>query len=81
MFMYFQHFQPINLCNVTEKFITKLVANNLRHVLPKLIHPSQTSFMLGRNIIENIIITQKVIHTGRIKKEVNGNQDGPGKDL
>ena len=35
-------------------FRKELIANRLKKVLPKLIHDSQTSFLKGRNINENI---------------------------
>lgn len=37
-----------------------------------LIHPSQTSFVAGLNITDNIMIAQKVIHNMRTKKSKKG---------
>lgn len=44
-------------CNVIYKVITKVLANRMRKVLPKLIAKGQTSFAPDRSITENIIIT------------------------
>lgn len=48
----FKQFRSISLCNVTYKVITKLISNRLRPILPNLIRPTQTSFIVGRNIID-----------------------------
>ena len=61
-------FRPISLCPVIYKTITKLLANRLKAIMPKLFGPSQTSFVLGRHIMENIVIAQEVIHSMRRKK-------------
>lgn len=49
------------------KIITKVLANNMKKVLPKLIGQEQTSFVPGHNITDNIIISQEVIHNMRKK--------------
>ena len=61
-------FRPISLCPVIYKTITKLLANLLKSVLPDLIGPTQTSFIPGRHITENIVLAQEVIHSMRRKK-------------
>lgn len=38
-------FRPIIICNVSYKFISKLVANRLRAILPKIISPLQIVFV------------------------------------
>ncbi|KAH9659016.1 reverse transcriptase domain-containing protein [Citrus sinensis] len=63
-------FQPISLCTVLYKTMTKIIANRLQALLPDLISPQQTSFVPGRHITENIVIAQEVIHT--MKKNVVG---------
>lgn len=52
--------RPIGLCNTVYKLITKVIANRIKPILDGLIHPSQTSFVPGRNIQENIIITKEM---------------------
>ncbi|KAH9752901.1 putative ribonuclease H protein [Citrus sinensis] len=61
-------FRPISLCPVIYKTITKLLANRLKSILPDLIGPTQTSFIPGRHITENIVVAQEVIHLMRRKK-------------
>ena len=49
-------YHPISLCTVVYKTISKIVANRLQALMPNLIGPQQTSFVLGRHIIDNIVI-------------------------
>ncbi|CAN0870549.1 Putative ribonuclease H protein At1g65750 [Linum grandiflorum] len=57
------HFRPISLCNVSYKVVTKCIANRLKGLMSHLVHPSQTSFVPGRHITDNIIIMQEVVHS------------------
>ena len=43
--------------------MTKIIANRLQAVLPEIIGPHQTSFVLGRHIIDNIVVAQEVVHS------------------
>lgn len=49
-------FRPIGLCNIVYKLITKCIVQQLKHSLPTLISPLQSSFVPGRQIGDNIII-------------------------
>ncbi|CAN1222018.1 LINE-1 retrotransposable element ORF2 protein [Linum grandiflorum] len=60
-------FRPISLCSVIYKALTKCLANRIRGLMKKLIGVNQTSFVLGRQISENIIILQEVVHSMRLK--------------
>ena len=51
---FLENWRPINLLNVDNKIATKAIANRVKKVLPKQIHNSQTGFMKGRYIGENI---------------------------
>ena len=53
-------FRLIGLCNTVYKLITKVIANRIKPVLDGLIHPSQTSFVPGRNIQENVVIAKEM---------------------
>lgn len=64
--------RPISLCNVSYKIITKIIANRLKVLLPKLIAPTQCSFIPGRHITDNVVIAQEIIHTMRSKKGNKG---------
>lgn len=56
-------FRPIALCNVIYKVISKVIANRLKPLLPLLISPEQSSYVEGRQILDNIILSHKVIHS------------------
>jgi hypothetical protein len=47
--------------------LQKSLANIIREHLPHLIHPSQSAFVQGRSIANNIIITQEIIHSFHLK--------------
>lgn len=58
------NFRPISLCNVTYKLVAKTLVIKIRHlIVPNLIAPTQVSFVLGRQIHDNIVITQEIIHS------------------
>jgi exonuclease III len=65
----FNRFRPISLCNTGYKIITKIMANRLKRILPKLIPENQGGFVRGRQILDNIILVQEAIHTSCKKKE------------
>lgn len=56
-------FHPIALCNVIYKIVTKVIANRIKCLLPKVISPNQNSFIAGRSTLDNSIILQEVIHS------------------
>ncbi|XP_074283452.1 uncharacterized protein LOC141607999 [Silene latifolia] len=56
-----QDFRPIACCSVVYKTISKIIANRLKCVLPDLIGNEQAAFVQGRNIFENIMMTQNLI--------------------
>lgn len=56
-------FRPIFLCNVCYKLISKILAERLKKVLPKLIGNEQTIFLAGRSTFDNIIAVQEMAHS------------------
>lgn len=50
------------------KVITKLLAARLSEILPSLIDKTQSAFVKGRSIVENIHLAQEIIR-GYIRKE------------
>ncbi|KAL2253120.1 UNVERIFIED_CONTAM: hypothetical protein Sindi_0106700 [Sesamum indicum] len=49
-------FRPISLCNVTNKILSKLLYTKISQALPDLISPSQSGFVPGRLIADNILL-------------------------
>ncbi|KAI3465769.1 hypothetical protein Pfo_022432 [Paulownia fortunei] len=62
-------FRPISLCNVTNKIIAKILRNRLSNILPKIISPSQSSFVKGRIISDNILLAQEIMHSINAKRK------------
>ena len=59
----FDRLQPISLCNIGYKIITKIMASRLKHILPYLFLENQGGFVKGRKIWDNIILVQEAIHS------------------
>jgi hypothetical protein len=43
--------------------MTKIVVNRLKNIITKVISPSQTGFVPRRNISENIVVAQEMLHS------------------
>lgn len=61
--------RAITLCNVTYKILAKMVANRLKVVLESVISMSQSEFIPGRLITDNVLIASEVIHYLNRKRE------------
>ncbi|XP_010462886.1 PREDICTED: uncharacterized protein LOC104743514 [Camelina sativa] len=60
-------FRPIACCNTIYKVISKLLANRLKAVLPDLIANSQSAFIHGRLLVENILLAMELVEGYNLK--------------
>lgn len=57
-----QHVCPLSLCTTIYKAITKFLVTKLHRLLSTLVSSLHSSYILGHNIYENIIITLEILH-------------------
>ncbi|KAL8109505.1 hypothetical protein AgCh_025564 [Apium graveolens] len=53
-------YRPISLCSVSYKCIVKILANRIKPLMSTLIHSSQSAFIPGRSISDNILLAQEL---------------------
>ena len=56
-------FRPISLCNVICKIVAKVLANRLKEIMLEVISESQSAFVSGRQITDNVIAAFEIMHS------------------
>lgn len=64
--------RPISLCNVVYKVVSKVIANRLKDVIGLVISETDSAFIPGRLISDNIMIAHEVMHY--MKRKTTGKQ-------
>lgn len=54
-------FRPIACCNVLYKCISKVLTNTIKKALGKLVNENQSAFVAGRQITDNILVSQELL--------------------
>lgn len=60
--------RPIALCNVLIKVITKVMGNRMKEILDDVVSDTQSAFIPGRLISDNIMISYEIMHYLKRKK-------------
>nr|XP_029146216.1 uncharacterized protein LOC114924798 [Arachis hypogaea] len=66
--------RPISCCNFIYKIITKVIVLRLKRFLKDIVSPTQSAFVGGRLIQDNVVIAQEVYHSLN-KKGREGSQN------
>ncbi|CAL1377102.1 unnamed protein product [Linum trigynum] len=61
--------RPISLCQFLYKVITKIMAERLACLLPRIVPEGQNAFIRERQIVENILLGHELMHYLKIKNQ------------
>lgn len=61
-------FRPISLIGSAYKILAKLLANRLRQVLQSIISLTQGAFVMGRQILDGMVIANDCVHSRHKRK-------------
>lgn len=54
-------FSPIPYCNVLYKVVSKILANRLKKILPRLVLENYSAFIKGRLLMENVLLASELV--------------------
>lgn len=60
-------FRQVNLCNVMYKLISKVITNRLKYCMPNLFSPTQSAFVKGRLITDNVLVYFELMQYLKLK--------------
>lgn len=59
--MEMRDYRPIACCNVLYKVVSKILANRLKLLLPRVITENQSAFIKGRLLMENVLLASELV--------------------
>ncbi|XP_039146809.1 uncharacterized protein LOC120284053 [Dioscorea cayenensis subsp. rotundata] len=65
-------YRPISLINAPLKIISKILATRLSKVIDRLVDHSQSAFIKGRSIMDNVVAAEEIIFSLQ-KRRLDGN--------
>lgn len=65
-------YRPISLCNVAYKIASKAITNRLKKALPTIISDTQSAFVHGKLITDNVLLLRQCITSIRRNEEKEG---------
>lgn len=65
-----KHLRPISLINNIYKIISKQLAKRIKGVLSSVISPCQIAFLLGRQILDGVVVINEFIDWARRAKKI-----------
>jgi hypothetical protein len=66
------HYWSISLINFNYKIISRILSNIFKPLLHKIISPTQSAFLKGRSIQDNIVLAHEFFHSMKQKKGNGG---------
>ena len=59
--MEMKDYRPIACCNVIYKVVSKILANRLKKLRPRIIAETQSAFVQGRLLMENVLLASELV--------------------
>lgn len=59
--MEMKDYRPIACCKVLYKVVSKILANRLKQLLPRIISENQSAFVKGRLLMENMLLASELV--------------------